>query len=460
MAQRLSIGVLAALVLGVLAPALASAQLTTNNYNIDLFTSPVLGPGRIVGMGGAHVAIASGIDGAVYNPVGYAERLEKEIKFFAFDITGGIWLGGLFRNYDFDNNGGRKISSADTLQVTLGTRFQFAQFGVGASALLRLYRLKDQSGHAVSDVGILTVRAGAGYAFLDGGLVIGAAMVYTAFDISKVGSSQTFDPSRIASNQSLVSFTGYGAEIGALVRPKRERYRAGAVFRTPIQSKASHDDSTTGDDGLERAQGFVVPSGVHVPWEVDLGFAYQFGERRANVPWRNTRDLRRELRMQILNGTYQPPPTYGEAPYPPLPADLDKAVDAAIENYNESERRLRRHQPRRYVLLAADFLVYGKTPNGQSISGFLSQTPERSGDHVAYSVRVGAESEIWQDRMKVRLGTYLEPSRVSAKYYRPHGTLGVEARLFDFWGWSARGTATVDGAPRYFNWGLALGLWW
>lgn len=451
---------LGALLFGLFAPALASAQYKTNNYNIDLFTSPVLGPGRIVGMGGAHVAIATGIDGAVYNPVGYAERAEKEIKFFAFDITGGIWLGGLFRNYDFDNNGGRRITSADTLQLTLGTRFQFAQFGIGTSGLLRLYRLKDASGTAVSDVGVLTVRAGAGYAFLDGGLVIGAAMVYQAFDISKVGSEGRFDLSRLSSSQSLVSFSGYGAEVGALMRPKRERYRAGAVFRTPIQSKATHDETITDPDGLERAQGFVVPSGVHVPWEIDLGFAYQFGERRANVPWRNTRQLRRELKAQILNGTYEPPPTYGEAPYPPLPADVEKAVDAAIENYNEGERRLRRHQPRRYVLLAADFLIYGKTPNGQSISGFLSQRPETSGDKTAFSLRIGAESEVWQDRMKVRLGTYLEPSRVDRKYYRPHGTLGVEARLFDFWGWSARATATVDGAPRYFNWGLAVGLWW
>jgi hypothetical protein len=440
---------LGALLLTFFSPGAAQAQLTSNKYNIDLFTSPVLGPGRIVGMGGAHVAIATGIDGAAYNPAGYAERAEKEIDFFAFDITGGIWFSGFFRNNDFDNNRNKSISSADTVQLTLGTRMQFANLGMGSSGLLRVYALKDSTGKATSDVALLTVRAGGGYAFLDGGLVVGASMVFTAFDLSKSDK-----------NRSLITFQGYGAEAGVLLRPKRERYRIGAVVRTPIDSKAKNNSATYDDDGLKRAEGFVVPSGVHVPWEIDIGFAYQFGERRTNIPWRNTSTLARELREQIASGSYQPPPTYGEVPYPPLPADVEKAVEAAVENYREGERRYRRHQPRRYILLAADLLIYGKTPRGQSLSGFLRQTPEASGDHVAYSVRIGAESEIWQDRMKVRLGTYLEPSRVSWKYYRPHGTLGLEARLFDFWGWSARATATIDGAYKYFNWGFSVGLWW
>lgn len=429
-------------------PLGARAQLN-NHYNIDLFTSPVLGPQRIVGMGGAHVAIATGIDGSPYNPAGYAERAEKEIDFFAFDITGGIWFSGLFRRNDFNNNGKTGLSARDAYQVTLGLRLQFAQFGVGSSAIARIYTLKDQGGGS-SDLSLLTVRSGAGYAFLDGGLVVGGSVVLTGFELAKSGRN----------GATLADFRGVGGEVGALFRPKHKRYRAGVTFRTPIESRVRTDGSVRGDDGLNRVQGLVLPSGVHVPWEADFGFAYQFGERRTNVPWRNTRKLRRTLRQQIVSGSYQPPPDYGEAPYPPLPADVEEAVDVAVENYREGERRLRRHQPRRYVLLAVDFLVYGKTPQGQSISAFLTQTPEASGRRMAYGLRVGAESEVWQDRMKVRLGTYLEPSRVNRKFYRPHGTLGVEARLFDFWHWSSRMTATVDLAPRYFNWGIAVGLWW
>lgn len=424
-------------------------QLDSNRYTIDLFTSPVLGPGRIVGMGGAHIAIASGIDGAAYNPAGYAERLEKEIDFFAFDITGGIWLGGLFQKNDFDNNGSRRgVSSTDTYQVTLGTRMQFAHFGVGATGLARVYTLRDDQHRAISELNVLTVRTGAGYAFLDGALVLGGGLVFSGFDLSAQ-----------PSDKNLVSFRGFGGEVGALFRPKRERYRLGTTFRTPISSRPQNGDEV-GDDGLRRAETLVLPQSVYVPWEAGVGFAYQFGERRSNVPWRNTRTLRRELREQILSGSYQPPPTYGEEEYETLPYETEKAVETAVENYREGERRFRRNQPRRYILLAADLIVYGTTARGQSMSAFLLQKSERSGAHISYGVRVGMESEVWQDRMKVRVGSYLEPSRISRKYYRPHGTLGLEARLFDFWRWSARGTATMDVAPRYFNWGIAMGLWW
>ncbi|HEX6239321.1 MAG TPA: hypothetical protein VFZ61_00450 [Polyangiales bacterium] len=433
--------------------ARAQEPLETNDYNIDLFTSPVLGPGRIVGMGGAHVAIASAIDGAAYNPAGYAERLEKEIRFAAFDITGGIWFGGLFRNYDFENNGKRGgLKSADTIQATLGMRVQIAQFGIGATALGRVYTLKDGKGRAVSDLALLTVRMGAGYAFLDGGLVIGGGLVLTGLNVSKAGSA--------LNDFGGLGFRGFGVEVGALVRPKYKRWRLGSVFRSAIEALPRDKNAVVDEDGVRRQQGLVLPASAHVPWEFALGFAYQFGERRANVPWRNTRELRSELARQIASGSYRPPPTYGEAPYPVLPHDVEKATDAALEHYREGERRLRRHQPRRYVLLAADVLIYGKTEQGQSMSGFLRQMSEPSGQRLAIGVRVGAESEVWQDRMKVRLGTYLEPSRTSPKLYRPHGTLGLEARLFDFWYWSARATATIDVAPRYFNWGLAFGLWW
>jgi hypothetical protein len=436
------------LICSFLAPR-AEAQLTSNDYNIDLFTGPVLGASRIIGMGGAHTAIASGIDGASYNPAGYAERVEKEINFFAFDITAGLQLGGLFRNNDIENNGKRSLRGADTIQAGLGMRFQLGHTGIGSSALARIYTVKDATGRSIFDLMLTTVRVGGGYALFGGDVVVGGAMVFTAFDLNPAGTNRT-----------LVGLRGFGAEVGALYRPARQRYRVGATFHSPISSRTRNDASEVGTDGLRRAENLVLPSGVHVPWEIDVGFAYQFGERRSNVPWRNTRELRRELREQIRSGSYVYPPTYGEQRYQVLPDDLEKAVDVAVENYRESERRFRRHQPRRYVLLAADVLFYGKTPNGQSMSAFLLQQPEVSGDKVSFGARVGAESEVMQDRLKVRAGSYLEPSRTKRKYYRPHATLGIEARLFDLWRWSARGTATIDVAPRYFNWGVAFGLWW
>lgn len=434
-------------VLGASARVRAQSQpFRRNDYAIDLLTTPVVAAGRIVGMGGAHTAIASGIDGAPYNPAGYAERYEKEIDWFAFDVTGGLQLSNLFTRNDFDNNGVSSSATGSAVQVLLGLRLQFSYFGTGLNWQARRYELNDDVGRKYV-VTLQTFRTGSGYSFLNGGLVGGFTVSVYKFGIATPGGAD------------LANFQGYGGEVGMLLRPAGERYRVGFAARTPV-SATLRNAVMTSPDGVDRAQGLVLPYEIHVPWEVSLGFAYQFGERRTNTPWRNTNRLRNELRNQIAAGTYQLPETFGERPYQQLPRDPEKALDVAMANYREGERRFRRHQPRRYVLLSADVIAWGATKRGHGLDAFLNQTPERSGRKISYGARVGVESEIWPDRMKVRAGSYLEPSRFKGSLYRAHGTAGFDVRLFDLWRWSIRGTATVDLAPRYFNWGIAFGLWW
>lgn len=463
------LGVRLIALLGLLLPmsqtgrAQAQAKFTQNNYTLDLVTTPVLGGGRILGMAGAHVAIASGIDGAAFNPAGYAERYEKEIDWFAFDVTGSLSLSNVFTQNDFDNDGKTNKSSGTTRQVGLGSRIQLSYGGSGINWLQRRYTLRGVEGRNF-DVTLNTWKTGLGYSFLNGGLVVGATLAIYKFSVAASGSESTFSQltqlTPFGNSKNPTGYRGYGAEFGVLLRPANKRYRVGFTGTTPVNGR-SDGGKGADPDGVRRAQGLVLPKDVHVPWQLAAGFAYQFGERRTNTPWRNTKRLRRDLAEQIANGTYEVPRTYGEAPYPNLPSDdAEKALDVAMANDREAERRLRRHQPRRYVLIAADILMYGHTDNGHGIDAFLSQVPERSGQKISYGARVGLESEVWPDRMKVRGGTYLEPSRFSRSYYRPHATTGIDVRLFDLWRWSARGTATVDLAPRYFNWGLAFGLWW
>lgn len=430
------------------AGAHAQTRFTRNDYTVDLVTGPLLGGGRIVGMSGAYAALATGIDGAVFNPAGYAERYEKEINWFAFDVTGGLWLSGVFARNDFDNNGAVSKRTGNTYQTTLGTRLQFSYFGTGVNWHARLYELRAQDGRKF-DVILQTLRAGAGYSFLNGGLVGGFTVA--KYDLTLSGTN----------TRTQVNYSGYGGELGVLIRPANARYRLGLVMRTPVSATPNERSGVevTGDQ-VESVFGLILPNEVHVPWEITVGFAYQFGERRTNTPWRNTTQLRRALREQIASGTYVLPDRYGEKAYESLPDDPQKALDVAMANYREAQRRYRRHQPRRYVLLSSDLILYGKTQNGHGIDAFLNQVPERSGEKISVGVRFGVESEIWPDRVKVRAGTYLEPSRFARTYYRPHGTTGFDVRLFDIWRWSVRGTATIDLAPRYFNYGIAFGLWW
>jgi hypothetical protein len=65
----------------------------------------------------------------------------------------------------------------------------------------------------------------------------------------------------------------------------------------------------------------------------------------------------------------------------------------------------------------------------------------------------------------LRVGTYVEPSRYEAGTPRQHFTFGGDVRLFpiDFWGllptanWKIG--FVIDLAPRYENYGIAIGNW-
>lgn len=430
-------------------PAIARAQTFTNNdYAIDLFTGPVLGSGRIVGMAGAYSAIATGIDGASLNPAGFAERAEHEIDWWEWEVTGGIWFGGLFSNNDVDNNGSSELGSADALGLALGGRLQFANLGFGLNTFIQAYELEDDNGENSTSVTFTNTRFGGGYVFAKGDLVLGLALRALTFDLDGAGDENA-----------TITFSGIGAEMGALYRPGLRRYRVGAVFRTPVESKPEASDETTGG-GVTSTDGFVLPATVHAPWEAVLGFAYQFGPRRSNVVWRHTKDIKQHLARRIQTSTYVAPGTYGGPYHPQLPKDPARALEVAIENDRESERRYIATQPRRYLLLSTDFLLFGPTDKGQSVEAFLIQQREPSGRKVSVGVRAGAETEVIDNRLKFRVGSYLEPARTESGSYRAHGTAGSDVRLFDLWGWSLRGTGTIDLAKRYFNWGVAIGFWY
>lgn len=424
--------------------------ITSNDYGIDLFTGPITGPGRVIGMAGAYSAIATGIDGAQFNPAGYAERAEQEIDWWEWELTGGISLGGLFSRNDVDNNGTSALATDDAVRVNLGGRLQFAHLGFGLTTTIQDYTLSDD-GEKSADISFVTTRAGGAYAFMEGALVLGAGIRSITLEVG--------DP---ASSKTVVSFQGVGVETGVLWRPMLQRYRIGAAFRSAVDSKPDVGGMQNTDSaGVMRAQGLVLPSRVHVPWEIQGGFAYLFGERRANAPWRHTDELKRHLKRRIETGTYVAPDTYGGAAYPALPADDPRAaLKTALANDREAERRYLRAQPRRYILLTADFVLSGPTERGQSVEAFLVQRQEASGRKPSYGFRFGGESEFLRDRLKMRAGSYLEPSRTNRSYYRPHATLGADVRMFDLWGWSIRGTLTTDVAPRYFDWGIALGFWY
>lgn len=118
----------------------------------------------------------------------------------------------------------------------------------------------------------------------------------------------------------------------------------------------------------------------------------------------------------------------------------------------------------RPVRIAADVVFNGPVEDGVSLESILDGAPRTRGATLSVSPHVGVEATLLPERIRARVGAYLEPARVAGSDLRPHGTAGVEVRLFRFDILGIEGDvsweAALDVAPRYFDAGwLGFGFW-
>lgn len=247
------------------------------------------------------------------------------------------------------------------------------------------------------------------YGFLDGQLLLGAGprVVGMSFDRS--------------SGSSLLSTGGVGYEAGFIIKPIAQQFRVAAAFKSAVDAKAPGSAGSS--------------SNVHVPWEVAVGFAYQFGVRPFNPPLITAKQL---ARQQATNGE-------------PTDADIKKAEDDLFEGY------LRRQ--RRYVLISTELSVV----EGGGPVGLSGQTAM---DRPVISPRLGVESEVIPHHLRLRAGSYYEPALIAGTRSRIHGTGGFDVRLFrwsvfglidrfDYWQLSVG----ADVARSYLNTAFSIGFW-
>ena len=114
-------------------------------------------------------------------------------------------------------------------------------------------------------------------------------------------------------------------------------------------------------------------------------------------------------------------------------------------------------------LVASDLLFTEASENAVGVESVLAQIKQPVGTHNTTSVRLGSELETMPGRLRLRLGSYYEPSNYEGVASRTHLTGGFEVRLFrtSYWGeydWSL--TYTVDSARDYLNMFVALGFWY
>src|SRR6185295_10062178 len=84
---------------------------------------------------------------------------------------------------------------------------------------------------------------------------------------------------------------------------------------------------------------------------------------------------------------------------------------------------------RPYVLMSMSLVVTGSLSDAVGVESFLQRAVGRSGEHVVFSPRFGAETEVMPYRLKVRAGSYIEPTRFETSHSRVHGTVGFDLKL-------------------------------
>ncbi|SEU38173.1 hypothetical protein [Stigmatella erecta] len=212
---------------------------------------------------------------------------------------------------------------------------------------------------------------------------------------------------------------GFNAEAGVLWAPLDLPLRAALSLRAPVQGQLKPNGPTIADAaGNVKVADFYLPSSLKLPWEIEAGFAYQFGARPLQIAW--------------------------------SPGRAERSV------------ALRRAK----LLLTGSVLISGAVSNAIGFESFLAQQIERSRRHVVVSPRIGAEIEPFENRLQVRAGSYLKPSRFDSFRPRLHGTAEGEVRLFR---WSVSGLTSpeaswringfIDFSRLYFGWGIGAGIW-
>jgi hypothetical protein len=114
-------------------------------------------------------------------------------------------------------------------------------------------------------------------------------------------------------------------------------------------------------------------------------------------------------------------------------------------------------------LVASDLLITAASENAVGVESVLAQIKQPVGTHDTTSFRLGTELETLPGRLRLRLGSYYEPSNYEGVESRTHLTGGFEVRMFhtSYWGeydWGL--TFTVDSARDYLNVLASLGFWY
>lgn len=463
------------------------APIQTSAYSIDLYQGAVWAGSKVTSLGGSYVAVAYDVDGMLQNPATPAVR-----PFFSFDEFD-YWLGlGLtfpssFDGMDFFNSGTTGVLSArpDTLvYVTPAAILQFGAFGIGVSLEYQTYNLgeieADDGAPRNLRASFLQSHIQAAYSLFRGELVLGGGLRVLESDAS-VSVNTFWD------DTAPLSASGLGVEVGVLWQPHGRSFKLGFAYRSAVVAVARFSDSTfineENDIILETSRGrYYLPSRVELPWDLNFGLSYAFGETTPNRPWRSSDDVMRsellDLERRRLALLVERDRSIATAENLAKRQELITHYALALADLDELAAQIRRigyyrlqtelaQSSRAVALVSASLLVSGRVEDAVGIESFLTQVVNRSGQVPVYSPRLGSEIEPFADWLRVRAGAYLEPTRFASSSPRAHYTGGLDIpvgvwNVFGLWpdDYRWRLTGSIDIARDFSTIGVSIGGWY
>ncbi len=398
--MRWGLAVISSVCLLGLALGTASAEppITSRDYAIDFYEGTALGDTRMVGMGGAGIALIVGSAGTLLNASAPAVRETTDTDRWSWDYHLD-YLDGRFST-DYDNSGTVVSTAANgdadsgASLVTLGLGGRYGSWGVAITSTIQSAPLAGSL-----DLVARAVRFRLGVAkFVERiDTSIGVGVQSVAFQI------------HARDDEELFNISGGGLLAGATWTPRMRDFRAGlslesAIIGGNVQAAACDPAACMVDGGPS----YILPSQVESAGRLGFGGAYRWSPTAWN---------------QLVGGHFR------------------------------DERSL---------TVAADLWITGPTQQGYGIEKFGMQELQRSGSHTSVGARVGAEVEALPGRLRLRAGSYWEPERFTDVGGRLHGTFGIDVRVFEFQLWGRRRGRlglTTDLAKRYRNLAVSIGLW-
>jgi hypothetical protein len=403
----------------------AAAQMDTEadpqDQTLDAARGPINGSTRRIGLGGAFVAIADDTEGIAINPASSAVRMPYSWSDwdygFGLDIAVGAWLpkNDVYNQGGSDNENTESVEQSTALFGSLALLLNYRHAGLGISAEAQRNAASGDGTQGVDtslSANFGVVHLNLAYGFMDGQLLVGAGPRLVGMSFDRSGGSS-----------GLLTTAGVGYEAGVIIKPIAQQYRIAAAVKTPVDAE------------LTAAEVGSPSTSVHVPWEVAVGLAYQFGRRPLNPPFFTAKELARQTSRGVE----------------PSKADLERAEQELFESYQKRQRR--------YLLVSAELsVIEGGGPVGL--------TGETAMDRAVISPRLGVESEVIAHHLRLRAGSYYEPALIAGTRSRIHGTGGFDVRLFrwsvfglmepfDYWQLSVG----ADAARSYLNTSFSIGFW-